>query len=362
MVFSRIFYKLREPFSVFLPTKSKRSHYRILRSIRIRQILLYCIPMREAVFLKQNQQKWQELEQQLGNPRASADELAELYIKVTDDLAYARTFYPESKSYSYLNGLAVKIHSKVYRNKKERVSRMISFWTHELPGVLFRHRHKILFSFVVFVLGTCIGMISAANDNQFVRLILGDGYVDMTIDNIKEGKPLDVYGRSPRTDMFVYIAFNNIMVSFFQFVWGITAGVYTLMNELQNAIMLGAFQYFFYQYNELTTSLLTIWIHGTLEISAIIIACAAGFAFGGGLLFPGTYKRKESFLMGVKDGVRMIIGLIPVFIIAAFFESFVTRHYQALGYGSLLIIGPSLVFVIWYFVVYPLKFRNGNRG
>lgn len=314
--------------------------------------------MREAVFLKQNQEKWEELEKQLNNPAASGDELAELYVKVTDDLAYARTFYPESKSLSYLNGLAVKIHSKVYRNKKEKVSRMVTFWQSELPIVLYRHRKKMLFSFIVFILATGIGVISAANDDQFVRLILGDGYVDMTINNIKQGKPLDVYGNSREGDMFFYIAFNNIRVSFYQYIGGLTAAALTLWNEMSNAIMLGAFQYFFYKYNLFRTSILTIWIHGTLEIAAIIIACGAGFVFGSGLLFPGTYRRVDSFLAGAKDGVKIIIGLVPIFIVAAFFESFVTRHYQFLGIWSLLFILPSLGFVIWYFVINPYKFKH----
>ncbi len=316
--------------------------------------------MREAVFLKQNQEKWQLLEQQMNNHEASADELAELYIKVTDDLAYARTFYPDSQSLQYLNSLAVKIHSKVYRNKKEKVSRLITFWQSELPEVIYRHRFKMLFSLVVFVLATGIGVVSAANDNQFVRLILGDTYVDMTINNIKEGKPMDVYGHTNEGDMFFYIAFNNIQVSFMQFVTGITACVYTLIIEMQNAIMLGAFQVFFYKYRLLTTSILAIWIHGTLEISAIIIACGAGFVFGSGLLFPGTYRRRDSFLSGAKDGIKIVIGLVPIFLFAAFLESFITRHYQLLAYWSLSFIIPSLGFVIWYFVFYPFKLYHGG--
>jgi len=317
--------------------------------------------MREAVFLKQNQQKWQLLEEQLNNHNASADELAELYIKVTDDLAYAKTFYPESKSFEYLNGLAVKIHSKVYRNKKEKVSRIIIFWKRELPQLMYRHRFKMLFSFSVFIIAVGIGILSAANDNQFVRLILGDNYVDMTIQNIKDGKPMDVYGKNGKGDMFFYIAFNNIRVSFFQFITGITACIYTLFNEIYNAIMLGSFQYFFFQYHLLQISMLTIWIHGTLEISAIIIACGAGFVLGSGILFPGTYKRRETLLMSARDGAKIIIGLLPVFLTAAFFESFVTRHYQALGYFSLLFILPSLAFIVWYFIIYPYKLNHGRK-
>ena len=317
--------------------------------------------MRETVFLQQNKEKWQQLEEQMNNPQASADELADLYIQVTDDLAYARTFFPETKSLQYLNSLAVKIHSKVYRNRKERSNRMITFWTHEIPEVMYRHRYKMLFSLVVFLLATAIGVLSAAKDERFVRLILGDDYVEMTLDNIKQGRPMDVYGRSEQTDMFFYIAFNNIRVSFYQFMTGVSACVMTLVNEMQNAIMLGAFQYFFYERNLLQTSMLAIWIHGTLEISAIIIACGAGFILGSGFLFPGTYKRTTSMVRGAKDGIKIIVVLVPVFIVAAFFESYVTRYYQSLGWYSLIFILPSLAGIVWYFVYYPFKLYHGKK-
>jgi len=122
--------------------------------------------------------------------------------------------------------------------------------------------------------------------------------------------------------------------------------------------MLGSFQYFFYSKGLLLKSVLAIWIHGTLEISAIIIAGCAGLVMGNSILFPGTFSRGASFVRGAKQGVKIVVGLIPVFITAGFFESFVTRYSNMPMWLSLQIIGTSLTFIIWYFIIYPIRLNN----
>ena len=121
----------------------------------------------------------------------------------------------------------------------------------------------------------------------------------------------------------------------------------------RTGIMLGSFQYFFYHYDVLWASVLTIWIHGTLEISAIIVAGAAGFVMAQGLLFPGTYSRADAFRQSARDGLKMAIGLVPIFVVAGFLEGFVTRHTEMPVAASLAIIGISAAFIGWYFGLYP---------
>ena len=108
-------------------------------------------------------------------------------------------------------------------------------------------------------------------------------------------------------------------------------------------------------------SVLVIWIHGTLEISSIIIAGAAGLVLAKSLAFPGTYKRFPSLKRGVKDGVKMMIGLIPVFVAAAFLEGFVTRYSQMPLWLSLFILISSAAFIIWYFIIYPIRLSNRQK-
>ena len=283
------------------------------------------------------------------------DKLASLFIELTDDLSYSRTFYPESKTTQYLNSLTAKVHQSIYKNKKERKERFIQFWKYEVPLLFYKHRMKMIVSFSIFLLSMLIGVVSSAGDSGFVRLIMGDSYVNMTLENIDKGDPLAVYKQMNGVDMFLGITFNNIRVSFIAFMLGLLISFGTAWILMSNGIMLGAFQYFFHVHDLLFESILVIWIHGTLEISAIIIAGAAGLVLGNSILFPGTFSRRESLRRGAKEGLKIVVSLVPIFIMAGFLESFVTRYTEMPVPVSLTIIIGTLSFVIWYFFIYPIR-------
>lgn len=306
--------------------------------------------MREAQFLKQNKDRWRSYESE---PVADPDELADRFIRLTDDLAYARTFYPGSKVVPYLNGLAARFHMDIYQNKRQPGSRFISFWTTELPLVMAKHRKVLLYAFLFFMAFVGVGVLSAKYDPDFVRLILGDGYVDMTLENIEKGDPFGVYKRKDPFLMFVMIAVNNIFVACRVFVKGLFLGIGTIQDLFSTGLMLGSFQYFFVSKGLGIASVLVIFIHGTLEISAIVIAGAAGLVLGNGLLFPGTLDRMTSLKLAARDGIKMIIGLFPVFLAAAFLEGFITRHTEMPIWLSVSILTLSMAFILGYFVIYP---------
>jgi uncharacterized membrane protein SpoIIM required for sporulation len=311
--------------------------------------------MREAVFIRQNAEAWKAIEQD--TRPADPDVLAARFVRLTDDLAYARTFYPDAAVTQYLNGLASRLHQQIYRNRTEARGRFWRFWRTELPTLFARSHRELLLSFVIFGAAVGLGVVSALHDDTFVRLILGDAYVNQTLENIERGDPLAVYKSAGQTEMFLGITLNNIRVAFVAFVLGVAGSVGTVWVLFSNGVMLGAFQTFFYQKGYLLTSVLTIWIHGTLEISAIVIAGCAGLTMGNALLFPGTYPRLYSFRKGAKQGLKIAVGLVPIFIAAGFLESFVTRL-PLPGYVSGSIIAASALFIGWYFVWYPMKLNK----
>lgn len=315
--------------------------------------------MKEITFLKQNADKWQQFEQMISVKGGSnPDLMADLFIQLTDDLSYAKTNYPKAKTTKYLNSLAARVHQEIYKNKKEKKSRIITFWKYELPFI-FKNSHKqLMYAFIIFMVAMLIGIVSAAYDDNFVRLILGDSYVNMTLDNIDKGDPMAVYKSMNQVNMFIGITVNNIYVSFMCFAMGLLFSIGSGYMLFTNGIMLGSFQYFFYSKGLLLQSVLVIWIHGTLEISAIIISGCAGLVMGNSILFPGTYSRGASFVRGAKQGVKIAVGLVPVFITAAFFEGFVSRYSQMPMWLSLTIIGSSLTFIIWYFIIYPIRLNR----
>ena len=310
--------------------------------------------MREGLFIKKNIDKWKDYQY---DPATDPDEMAGQFTELVNDLGYARTFYPHSKVTPYLNGLASKIYLGIYRNKKERVSRIVRFWKIELPMVVRQYRREMLYSFFVFTFFAVLAAFSAAHDETFVRGVLGNDYMNMTEANIAKGDPFGVYKDAHPLNMFIKIAFNNIKVSFFVFVSGFILSIGTVWQLFINGVMLGAFQYYFFSKGLGWASVLVVWIHGTLEISSIIIAGAAGFILGNSILFPGTYKRLHSLKRGAKDGVKLMIGLVPIFFVAAFLEGFVTRYSSMPIWLSVMILAGSLTFIIWYFIIYPLRFE-----
>jgi uncharacterized membrane protein SpoIIM required for sporulation len=322
--------------------------------------------MREAMFIKKNAGKWKSYQQE---EPSDPDVAAEQFITLMDDLAYAKTFYPKSKSTKWINGLAASVYQNIYRNKKEKYSRIFTFWKYELPLVIRRHHRTFLFTAAIFILFVCIGVFSSMIDPDFVRGVLGDDYVRMTEDNIAKGDPFGVYKDENPFNMFIRIAFNNIRVSFLTFIGGFTMGILTLYLLWSNGIMLGSFQYMFFANGLGVKSVLVIWIHGTIEISSIIIGGAAGFILANGVLFPGTYTRIESFKRNAKDAAKILICLIPFFIAAAFLESYITHlmsgtfdttHSGMPEWASVLILLGSLALIIWYFIIWPIIL--GRKG
>ena len=317
--------------------------------------------MRESAFVKANISKWEEFESQISTKaRKDPDRLASLFTQLTDDLAYAKTHYPKSEITIYLNNLSTKVHQNIYKNKKQNSGRFARFWKLELPEIFWVHRREFGYALTIFLVSCVIGAFSASQDQNFVRLILGDSYVNQTLSNIESGSPLGIYASMAQVDMFFAITFNNVRVSFIAFAAGILASVGTGFLLFKNGVMLGSFQYFFYQKGLLLTSVLTIWIHGTIEIISIVMAGGAGLIMGNSFLFPGTYSRLESLKRGALTGAKVVLGLVPMFILAGFLESFVTRLF---GMPDLLkagIILGSLAFMIYYIVIYPRRlFKNG---
>jgi uncharacterized membrane protein SpoIIM required for sporulation len=318
--------------------------------------------MKESAFIHRNKPRWEEFEKVVNHQgQAQPDKLAELFIQITDDLSFARTQYPTSRTTQYLNALASKIHLEIYKNKREEKNRFITFWTEEVPAAVFEARKPMLYAFIIFFIAIIIGAVSAANDDTFVRLIMGDMYVNMTLENIKSGNPTSIYGDHSEWIMFLQITFNNVMVSFKAFIFGIFVSLGTGFFLIYNGIMVGTFVMFFYREQQLEQAFPVIMLHGTIELTSIAIAGGAGFLLGNSFLFPGTFSRLASFKRGALVGMKIVMGLVPFFIIAGFIESFVTRY--AFMHWSLktLIIGLSTALMVYYFIIYPAQlYRNGK--
>lgn len=315
--------------------------------------------MREAVFVRRRAPAWRALEGLLEERAPDPDALADAYVRLGDDLAYAKTFYGGSATAAYLNDLSAQAHARIYRNRREERGRIVRFWTHEVPEAVYASRGALLASLLLFAGAVAVGAVSSAGDETFVRLILGDAYVNMSQANIEDGDPFRVYKEARELDMVLGIAFNNVRVSFLAFagffpgvpVPGGSVGAGWLL--VLNGIMVGAFAHLFAAEGLMGEWLRVVMIHGTLELGAIVVAGGAGLTMWNAVLLPGTYPRLEALRRGAVRGLKVVVGLVPVFVFAALLEGVVTRRTEMPLWASLVVILGSLAFLVGYFVVLP---------
>ncbi len=310
--------------------------------------------MRESVFIKQNIVRWRDYQRRLENPSGEApDTLAQMYTELTSDLAFSRTHFPDSTITVMLNAMTLKLHNEIYSGHQEKWSRLLTFWTREVPQAVYDNRKSMLAALVVFVVFLLVGIASLLNDADFARVILGDYYVDMTNENIKNGVPTDVYSQGSEAESFMGIMLNNLRVDVLCISMGIFTPFATALIIMYNAIMVGAFTFFFFQYGVFGEALLAIMQHGTLEISTMVLSGGAGFVMGSGWLFPGTYSRMLSFRRKAKEALKITLSVFPVTIAAAFIEGYLTRHTEFPLTFRVLVIVLSAAFIIYYYIVLP---------
>ncbi len=313
--------------------------------------------MREVAFIKQNKEKWLEFEQISSNKeKKSSDDVANLHIKIMNDLVYAQTYYPKSKVTKYLNKLAKNSFEKVYFSKRRNKHAFLYFFFDKVPLLAYKHKKYIYISFIFFFFCFFIGLLSTFNDESFARQVLGNSYIDQTLENIESGDAMAIYKGGTNWGTFIGIYNNNQRVGLNMFLSGFFLGIGTGFYIVYNGIMVAVFQAFFYQHNSLFDSLKGIWIHGTYEIFSMIIEAAAGYVIGASILFPGALERIESFKIGVREAFYIFISTIPFTIIAAFLEGYITRYSNTMPtFLCFAIILFSFISISYYYLILPFQ-------
>ncbi|WP_299180525.1 stage II sporulation protein M [uncultured Chryseobacterium sp.] len=323
--------------------------------------------MREVYFIKQNKEKWLGIEQVIqGKIKKNPDDLSSLYINLINDLSFAQTYYPKSNTTVYLNHLSSQIYQKIYKTKRVEENRLLYFFKTEVPLLVYQYRRYLMYAFSFFVLFTLMGVLSGIYDKDFAKIILGESYVNTTIENIKEGNAVGVYQSGSTWGSTIGIIFNNIGVGAKLYIYGVFGGIGTLYALFSNCIMLGSFQYFFYDYGALKDSARGIWLHGVFEIFSMVVEAMCGLILGASILFPKTFSRFNSFKVGFKDSFKIFLSTVPFTVCAGIIEGYVTRHALEMPIIlNLIIIFGSLAVIGFYYFVYPSivnkKINNQNN-
>lgn len=285
---------------------------------------------REDSYIKQYKNQWEQLENYIkqiekkGYSGFSASELKE-YLKlmknVSHHLAYSRTHFDDSPLVQYLNELSVRAHNHLYVVKKSNFKAVIEYLKSGFSSRLKANRYYILSAFFLFMIGFLVSYFMVLNDQQTAGFFLPPEFSEVQDWDMKDA----AWQEGQFFFLSSMVTVNNIGVSIKAFVFGITAGVFTIYVLLVNGGLLGALSSLVAQN---ASSSFYFWAlilpHGIIELSAIFIAGGAGLRIGKALLLPGQFKRKDALIKNAKEAVMLMPGVIVLLIIAGLIEGFFT--------------------------------------
>ncbi|MGE5839506.1 MAG: stage II sporulation protein M [Deltaproteobacteria bacterium] len=279
-------------------------------------------------FIETRRARWEKLEttiQSLERGRLNDSEivaLTRLYREATADLARLQAFQNpeglEDDLESYLNHLVARAYSQIYRSSPPRMDSLWRFLRSGFPAAFRETLAWTLFAFGVFSLGMAYGFITSISDSGFAALIVPPQLIQnveaetVWFDSILAVKPL-------ASSM---IMTNNISVSFLAFAMGMTFGLGTLYLMVFNGLMVGTLAGLCYTHGLSVPFWSFVLPHGVIELTAIFMAGGAGFLLGGALLFPGDLPRKDALLKRARQAGRLILGCVPLLLIAGIVEGF----------------------------------------
>jgi len=278
-------------------------------------------------WLKKRQPYWARLESLLadikqhglyGLGRDELRELGLLYRQTATDLSAVRGDTSSVQQSRYLNQLLGRAHNAVYSGQKKTFGRVVQFFWTEYPIIFRQYLRYTLAATGIFAVGALAGMFVTLSNPDFMREFLGPEMV-RTIEK-HEMWTHSVVAAAPQESSFIMT--NNMTVSFMTFAGGITAGLWTLFQLFFNGMLLGVIGVACGM-NQMSVKLWSfVAPHGVLELPAIFIAGGAGLRLAQGLLFPGTLARRDSLALGGNEAVRLLVGVIPMLIVAGTIEGF----------------------------------------
>lgn len=294
--------------------------------------------MTPALFLQTRSTTWTALEQLVDQAQRrgikALDErqlhrLTRAYPAVVVDVARARMYDLDPHTLKRINQLAINAYGLLYRRKARRpIQAVWLFFRRDYPQLFRRLWPYVILAFMLFGIGSLGAYVSTRLRPSHAYLFVPG---DMDMSDMEPGvSAADIserFRQIPNAPMATGIMTNNIRVAFVAFAFGISAGIGTCYVLFMNAMMLGGFAGHFANHGLLFDLWCFLAPHGVLEIFAILVSGAAGLRLGLSLAIPGDLKRSASLRQGAKEAVLLVLGTIPMFVVAGLIEGFITPSY-----------------------------------
>lgn len=278
-------------------------------------------------FVARRRESWRELERLLEAGKelhrsspADISLAASLYRSVCSDLMRARAEYG-SELVRYLDGLAARAHNLLYGTRAYRLSGIWDLLAREFPRTLRRRWRFFVLATVLFYVPMLFGIFGTLASAEFAQTIMPAqmlaGMEEMYQEGFDEGR--DVQADSQMAGFYVL---NNVGIAFRCFATGILFGVGSLFFAIYNGLVIGVGVGWVIRTGHGANIGTFVCGHGPFELTAIVIAVAAGLQMGWALVASEGRTRLGSLRAQAHELGHLIVGAGAMLLIAAFLEGY----------------------------------------
>ena len=272
-------------------------------------------------------------------------EFIALYRRVTADLARARMLKARPDVIEHLNGLVGRIHVQIYVRPGFRAAGIVEYFTGGFPRAVRRQAGWVFASILMLVVPAIAAGVAVQADPSLGRVFVPPQFYD----NVGH---YDETGRSGGqvAMMTGFYIFNNVRVSIAAFALGMFFGLGSAYILVMNGAILGAMTAIIAQHRHSWPFWSFVASHGAIEMTAIVMAGAAGMMVGSKLINPGPHTRVRALIEAGREAGLMLYGIAAMLCVAAVLEAAVSP--STLPGGVKIALGSAnLVLVVLYFTV-----------
>lgn len=318
--------------------------------------------MELAEFVEQRRPKWSALERLLdtserdGLSKLSLDEartLSRLYRSTSSDLLWVRARAGAADISGYLNDLVGRAYAITYPGKRVRMGEVGRFLTMGFPDVMAREWRMFVAAFLLFLAGFGFGWIGMMFDPDAAPYLVPGDHLTLDPEKRQADEAKSKGAGAGQQAMFTSFLFtHNIQVAFLAFALGLTAGLGTAILMFLNGVMLGSLAWVYTSKGMAGWFWAWILPHGIPEISAIVIAGAAGFVLARALVAPKGLSRRAALKREGKTALQLLLGTLALFVLAGFIEGTISQiHPPRLSVtfkvSFALMIGSGVYAYLW---------------
>ncbi len=320
----------------------------------------------EREFINKKRANWERLSLMIervkntglrGLTRDELPQIGSLYRRAAADLSYVRAQGANPSLVLYLNELVGNAHGVIYSEESGGWARIAQFLAYGLPAVLRRRMPFILTAFLLTVLGGWMAYSLVHHDPRHLGLFLPEEFKS-SFEAWKKGFA-DHGDTSPGEGLATssWLMTHNTGVGVVAFATGITLLI-PIYLMLQNGFVMGALIAIVQPTGHLSSMWAGILPHGVCELSAIFICGGAGMCIGWAFIAPGQRPRKDALIEAGRDAVKMMVGTIPLFIIAGILEGNVS-HSSLPHWVKFTLAAVQFIALIFY--IYGSRMRQIPR-